>query len=466
MKRHIILYGLFLFTVLGRTQEKPNVLLIMVDDMNDWVGAFGGNPQAQTPNIDALAQKSTIFDKAYCSAPLCNPSRTSMLTGYNPSTTGVYGNNEKFRDINGFEHILTLPQYFEKNGYTTIAAGKIFHNARGGGKEPKEGSDPGSFQTERIGGAGTKYPEKEDRYLHNLNLKKRGIKGSFTRSFDWFGTATKDQDNNDWKSAEYIGEFINKKHNKPFFAACGIFRPHLPWYAPKAYFDLYDLKEIQIPETLKNDLKDVGKMGNNMSKTTVHKAIIEENKWKEAVRAYLANLSFADACIGHLLEKLNNSPYANNTIIVLMGDHGWHLGEKEHWGKNVLWERSAKTPLLIYNPKDTKGKVSSKVVSLLDVYPTLVELSGLPKNKANEGKSLVPILKNKASKWNDLALTSKSKGTHSLRNKTYRYTVYEDGFEELYNHGKDPNEWENIANDPSSKEVLIMFRKKLNTILN
>lgn len=465
MKRTLIFYIFILSALCSFSQEKPNVLLIMVDDMNDWVGAFGGNPQAITPNIDALAKKSTIFKKAYCSAALCNPSRTSMLTGYRPSTTSVYGNNEKFRDIEGFENTLTLPQYFEKNGYATIASGKIFHNARGGGKEPKEGSDPGSFQTERIGGAGTKYPDKANRYLHGLKLKDRGVKGSFTRSFDWFGTDTKNEENNDWQSAQYIGDFINKKHDKPFFAACGIFRPHLPWYAPKKYFDLYDLEDIRIPETLKNDLKDAGKMGNNMSKTTVHKAVVEENKWKEAVRAYLANLSFADACVGHLLKALEMSPQANNTIVVLMGDHGWHLGEKEHWGKNVLWERAAKTPLLIFDPRVSNGNISTKVVSLLDVYPTLLELCDLPENKFNEGKSLVPILKNDKSSWKNLALTSKSKGTHSLRSEDYRYTVYEDGFEELYNHKKDPNEWDNIADQASSKEVLKDFRTKLKDLL-
>ena len=458
-----VIFSLLFFNTYS--QEKPNVLLIMVDDMNDWVGAFGGNEQAITPNMDALANKSVIFKNAYCSAPLCNPSRTSMLTGYRPSTTGVYGNSEVFRELKGFENTVTLPQYFEKNGYKTAAAGKIFHSPRGPSEEPREGSDPGSFQQEEKGNIGAAYPDKKDLQSHGLELKKRGVEGSFIRSFDWFPVDVPLEENNDWKNGIYIAKFLKQKHDKPFFVACGIFRPHLPWFAPKKHFDLYNLDAIRIPEVLENDLDDVGKMGRNMAKSTVHEALLEKNKWKEAVRAYLANLSFADACVGHVVDALNNSAYNENTIVVLMGDHGWHLGEKEHWSKNVLWERSAKTPLLIFDPRNKEAQVSTKVVSLLDVYPTLVELCGLPKNNGNEGRSMATILTNENATWNDLALTSKAEGIHSLRNLKYRYTVYSDGFEELYNHESDPNEWHNIASDVSNTEILITFRKQLKTIL-
>lgn len=441
--------------------DKPNVLLIMVDDMNDWVGAFGGNKQAITPNMDALASKSVIFKNAYCSAPLCNPSRASILTGYRPSTTGVYGNSEHFRDLKGFENTITLPQYFERNGYKTAAAGKIFHSPRGTAKIPKPGSDPGSFQEEHKGGLGGKYPNKEHMQSHGLNLKERGVTGSFIRSFDWYPVDVEDEDNNDWKSADYCAKFLEQEHDKPFFVACGIFRPHLPWFAPEKYFDLYDLEGIIIPEVKENDLDDVGKMGERMAKRKVHQAVVETGKWKEAVRAYLANLSFADACVGHVMNALNASIYNENTIVVLMGDHGWHLGEKEHWSKNVLWEQSAKTPLLIFDPRTDKPRVSTRVVSLLDVYPTLVELCGLPEKEDNEGKSIIGLLKNDKAKWNDMALTSKSEGTHSLRNARYRYTVYSDGFEELYDHSVDPMEWKNIAGSLPSKKVLKMFRSEL-----
>ena len=447
------------------SSKKPNVLFIMVDDLNDWVGAFGGNPQTKTPNIDALASKSTIFKNAYCSAPLCNPSRTSIMTGYRPSTTGVYGNSEVFREVNGFEKIVTIPQYFEQNGYKTAAAGKIFHSPRGNGKEPKEGSDPGSFQQERKGGLGGTYPDKKDLQSHGLNLKKYGVKGSFLRSFDWFPVDVTLEDNNDFESADYSSRFLQEKHDKPFFLACGIFRPHLPWFAPKQFFDMYKLEDVKLPQTLKNDLDDVGKMGQRMAKRSVHQSVVDNGKWKEAVRAYMANVSFADACVGHLLKGLKNSKYSENTIIILMGDHGWHLGEKEHWSKNVLWERSAKTPLLIFDPRDGKGKVSTSIVSLLDVYPTLVEMANLPAKKDLEGKSIYDVVKNPTKEVKEYVLTSKDKGMHSLRNNNYRYTVHKDGFEELYDHRNDSNEWYNIANKTSNKKVLEKFRTALNNIL-
>ncbi|MCL7754596.1 sulfatase [Polaribacter sp. Z022] len=462
----VLALSLITFSTFSQNDKsKPNVLFIMVDDLNDWVGAFGGNPQTITPNIDALASKSTIFKNAYCSAPLCNPSRASIMSGYRPSTTGVYGNKEHFRDVKGFENTVTIPQYFEKNGYKTAAAGKIFHSPRGNGKNPKPGSDPGSFQQERKGGLGGTYPDKKNKHSHGLNLKEYGVKGSFLRSFDWYGVDVTLEDNNDFKSADYAAKFLEEEHDKPFFLACGIFRPHLPWFAPKQFFDMYDLDKIKLPKTLKNDLDDVGRMGNNMAKKGVHKSIIENGKWKEAVRAYMANISFADACVGHLLNGLKESKYAENTIIVLMGDHGWHLGEKEHWSKNVLWERSAKTPLLIFDPRGGKGKVSTSIVSLLDVYPTLVEMANLPENKENEGASIYDLVRKPEKELKEYVLTSKSKGIHSLRSKKYRYTVYSDGFEELYDHEIDPNEWKNIAKNSSNKEVLKKFRKELKRIL-
>ncbi|WP_299671426.1 sulfatase [uncultured Polaribacter sp.] len=445
--------------------SKPNVVFIMVDDLNDWVGAFGGNPQAKTPNIDELAAKSTIFKNAYAPAPLCNPSRTSILTGYRPSTTGVYGNSEIFRTVKGFENTVTLPQYFEKNGYKTAAAGKIFHSPRGGYGEPKAGSDPGSFQQEKRGGIGTNYPPKDKQNKNSLNLKKYGVKGYFSRAFDWFELESEFKENADYQSANYGANFLKENHNDPFFLAIGVFRPHLPWYAPKEFFDLYKTEDIKIPKTLKTDLDDVGKVGNRIVKKNVHQSILDNGKWKEAVRAYLANISFADACIGHLLNALQNSKYADNTIIVLMGDHGWHLGEKEHWSKNVLWERSVKTPLLIFDPRDGKPKVSTSIVSLLDVYPTLLEMTNLPKNNKLEGKSIYSILKNPEKKINEFILTSKNDGIHSLRSEHYRYIVYKNGFEELYDHRKDPNEWNNIAKNSSEKKVLQEFRKELKTLL-
>ncbi|WP_066626991.1 sulfatase [Labilibacter marinus] len=469
MKRYLLITFLCILSIKGinaSNKSKPNVLLIMVDDMNDWVGAFGGNQQAITPHMDKLAAKSVIFKNAYCSAALCNPSRTSMLTGYQPATTGVYGNSEHFRELPGFENTVTLPQYFEKNGYSTAAGGKIFHSPRGPAAKPRPGSDPGSFQEELRGGLGTSYPDKELRSQHGLNLNQKGINKHFIHSFDWYGVDEKLEDTHDWKSSDYCAQFLEKEHEKPFFLACGIFRPHLPWYAPKEFFDLYNLDDINLPEVKEDDLDDVGKLGARLPQKVLHSELIKNDKWKEAVRAYLANLSFADACVGHLMEALNSSAYAENTIIVLMGDHGWHLGEKQHWSKNVLWERSAKTPLLILDPRNKKSGISTRIVSLLDVYPTLVDLCELPVKDDLEGESLKILINNPKAKWDKFALTSKAKGMHTLRNENYRYIVYPDGFEELYDHRNDPNEWTNIASEKENDTILNMFRVELKEKLN
>ncbi|SDW29838.1 Arylsulfatase A [Lutibacter oricola] len=454
----VLLNGIFMYA-----QQQPNVLLIMVDDMNDWVGAFGGHPQAITPNMDKLAKKSTVFKNAYCSAALCNPSRTSMLTGYQPFRTGVYGNKEVFREMEGFENTVTLPQYFAQNGYKTVASGKIFHSPRGTAKEPKEGSDPGSFQIENKVGLGTPYPEK--RFTHGIDFKRAGVKGSKTRSFDWGAVNVADEKTNDWKTADYTVKFLEKEHDKPFFLACGIFRPHLPLYAPKKYFDLFNEEEIQLPKVLENDLKDVGRVGKNWAGERLHAEILRNNKWKSAVKGYLASLAFADACVGHVLDNLEKSNYKENTIVVLMGDHGWHLGEKEHWSKQTLWEESAKTPLIIFDPRNGKSGVSLRTVSLIDVYPTLIDLCDLPKKKDLDGNSFEHLVENPKGKWNHSALTTKGLGNHTLRDENYRYIVYTDGFEELYNEKKDPMEWNNIAKDPKNKEILKKFRKELKELV-
>ncbi len=448
----------------NKSKEKPNVLLIMVDDMNDWVGAFGGHSQAITPNMDKLASKSTVFKKAYCSAALCNPSRTSMLTGYQPFTTGVYGNNEVFRKIKGFENTITLPQYFEKNGYKTAASGKIFHNPRGTKPEPKEGSDPGSFQEEHKGGLGTPYPK--NRFQNDIDFKRAGVKGSKIRSFDWGPVEIQDEKTPDWKSADYAVSFLKKEHEKPFFLACGIFRPHLPLYAPKKYFNLFNEEDIVLPKILENDLNDVGKIGRNWVGQGLHNEILRNNKWKSAVRGYLASLAFADACVGHVLDNLEASKYNENTIIVLMGDHGWHLGEKEHWSKQTLWEESAKTPLIIFDPRSKNKGVSLRTVSLIDVYPTLLELCDLPAKNDLDGNSFKHLVSKPNGEWNRSAITTKGDGNYTLRNENYRYIVYSDGFEELYDHRIDPMEWENIADVKSKTKVIENFRKELKVILN
>ncbi|NJB85412.1 arylsulfatase A-like enzyme [Lewinella marina] len=434
----------------------PNVLLIMIDDMNDWVKAYGGNPQAITPNIDRFAARAVRFDNAYCSAPLCNPSRTSLLTGYSPLKTGVYGNSTHFRDVAGLKDVVTLPQYFAANGYATFAAGKIFHSPRGPSGKPRPGSDPGSFQEEWRGGLGVPFPAEEDRFRA---LGKGSVKTP--KNLDWAPIAIADENTNDWQIADYGAQVLAREHDKPFFLACGIFRPHLPWYAPEKYFNLYDADTLQLPEVIANDLADVPVLGQRMAKQEAHEMIIKQGKWKEAMRGYLASLSYADACAGHLLDALENSKYADNTIVVLMGDHGWNLGEKRHWSKNALWEESAKTPLIIFDPARPEPIVTDRVVSLLDLYPTLIGLSGLPPKEDLDGTDLSRFLLDPTADTPGFALTTKDEGNHSLRTDRYRYTRYRDGGEELYDHQSDPMEWKNLADDPAAAEVLDRLRKQL-----
>lgn len=436
--------------------KQPNVLLIMVDDLNDWVKAFGGNAQAITPNIDRLAARAVRFDNAYCSAPLCNPSRASLMTGFDPIKSGVHGNNLHFRDQKGLEDIVTLPQYFAANGYATYASGKIFHSPRGPSANPRPGSDPGSFEEEWRGGLGVPFPAEADRFKGIGQEAPKTLK-----NFDWAPIDVTDEETNDWQIANYGAELFAREHDKPFFLACGIFRPHLPWYAPKKYFDMYNVDDLKLPEMRENDLDDVPKGGQRMAKTRVHDVVLKQDKWKEAIRGYLASMTFADACAGHLLDALEKSAYANNTIIVLMGDHGWNLGEKTHWGKNALWEESAKTPLIIFDPARPKPIVTDQVVSLLDVYPTLVSLCGLPAKEDVDGRDLTSILDKPAQENVGFAVTTKEAGNNSLRTARYRYTRYRDGGEELYDHQEDPMEWKNLAADPKAAETLKKLRKKL-----
>ncbi|TXF87961.1 sulfatase [Neolewinella aurantiaca] len=440
--------------------EKPNVLLLIVDDMNDWVRAFGGNNQAVTPNLDRFAARAVRFDNAYCSAPLCNPSRTSLLTGLSPLRTGVHGNKENFRDQRGFADVVTLPQHFAANGYATFASGKIFHSPHGPKEQPRPGSDPGSFQEEWRGGLGVKFPPAEERFSA---LGKGTVKGKVPgpKNFDWQPIDIADEATADWQIANYGAQVLSRQHEKPFFLAVGIFRPHLPWYAPKKYFDLYDPQELRLPDVQPDDLADVGRNGNNYATNKLHDLMVEKGKWQEAMQGYLASLSFADACAGHLLGALEKSAFADNTIVVVMGDHGWNLGEKQHWGKNVLWEESAKTPLMIFDPRRPSPVVTDRVVSLLDVYPTLVELCGLTPRSGLDGESIAGWLRNPALSTKNYAVTVKNDDNLSLRTQAYRYTRYSDGTEELYNHMEDPLEWNNLATDPGAAKIITGLRRQL-----
>ena len=304
-------------------ETRPNVLFIAVDDLNDWVGHLGGHPQARTPNIDRLARAGVSFAKAYCSAPLCNPSRVSLLTGIEPSKSGVYGNGERFREK--LPRAVTLLQYFRMNGYTAKGGGKIFHGANRSG-------DPASW----------------DFYFKAPRTKAKYSRPADLPALAWAPWGPLDNEDGDMLDAKVVSWAISeleKTHDKPFFLACGFTKPHLPWHVPRKYFDLHPLEKILIPKTQDSDRDDLPAFGKKLAREVHdvsgprnfarhgedHDMVLKYKQWHRAVQSYLATISFVDAHVGRLLMALEHSEHADNTIVVLWGDHGWHVGEKQHW---------------------------------------------------------------------------------------------------------------------------------------
>ena len=423
---------------------RPNVLFIAIDDLNDWIGCLGGHPDIKTPNMDRLAARGVLFTNAHCSAPACNPSRASLLTGILPSTSGVYHNPQPWRPV--MPDAVTLTQHFMANGYRVEGRGKIFHGAY---------TEEASFH----------------HYIHKGNdplPPNRPLNGiPKAAHFDWGPIEATDDDMDDTKVAKWAGDFLKRKHETPFFLAAGLFRPHLPWYVPRQYFDMHPLDAITLPNVNENDLDDVPPVGRQMAKPEGdHRKVIETNNWRRAVQGYLASISFTDTNVGRLLDALDGSPYANNTLVILWGDHGWHLGEKLHWRKFALWEEATRAPLMIAGPGVPKTNARCKrPVSFIDIYPTLCDLCGLPLRTELEGKTLRPLIENPIAPWERPALTTHGRNNHSLRTERWRYIRYRDGSEELYDHDNDELEWTNLANKPEYAELkkeLVAWLPKVN----
>lgn len=429
----VVILILFFSIIQADAQEKKkyNILFIAVDDLNDWVGCYHSNPNVKTPNIDELAKKGMIFTRAYCSAPICNPSRASLLTGVRPSSSGVYNNAQPFRKV--LPDAITMPQYFTANGYEVFGAGKIFHLAF---------NDSASWQ----------FP-----YTRFTSPGPDSVPVHGVATFDWYPLSNSDEEMADYKSAQMGIEFLQQKHDKPFFLAIGIAKPHLPWYVPKKYFDLYPLSDIKTPKTVPDDTLDLPTVGRRMAAAhgeinkpiDLQQWVVDNKKWEEAVQGYLACISFMDAMVGRLLDELEKSPYNKNTIVVFFGDHGYNLGEKRHWTKAALWESTTRSPLIIIAPDVTKpNSICNRTVNLMDIYPTLITLCDFPKKEGIEATDITPLLKNAGIEWNHPSITTMGKGNHAVRTERWRYIRYNDGGEELYDHDADPNEWNNLAKDP------------------
>lgn len=443
-------------TAQAGTIAMPNVLFIAVDDLNDWVGCLGGHPQARTPNIDRLAESGVLFEQAYGPAPLCSPSRTSIMTGLRPSTTGVYGNRNWFRDIPKFHDWVTIPQYFRQHGYMAWSGGKIYHQP--GGKF----SDPIAWDKQYSTQMGTPFPPRESRYRHGMHDKFSNE--ILARLIDWGPIEQSTQETNDWKTADLAAQFLRQKHDKPFFLGCGIYHPHLPWYVPKKYFDMHPLESIELPAHVENDLDDIPPIGRRMAEKNLD-VIKVSGQWKNAVQGRLASESYADVCVGHVLNALEKSAYRDNTIVVLWGDHGYDIGQKK-FAKSALWQITSRTPLIIRVPGVSQpASRCTRPVSLVDLYPTLIELCGLPARDDLDGRSLAPLVRNPQTDWPYPAIITHSPqwhGTnHAIRSEKYHYIHYDDGGEELYDMGRDPNQWTNLADSPSHTEVKERLKKWL-----
>jgi choline-sulfatase len=428
-------------------RNKPNVLFMAIDDLHDWVGCLGGHPDVKTPNLDRLSSRGVLFTNAHCSAPACNPSRASLMTGILPSTSGIYHNPNPWRQSPVLKNTVTIPQHFMAHGYSAVGGGKIYHGAF---------PDPPSWQSY--------FPSQQKNKPDDPMPPNRPINGiPNTAHFDWGPVDVPDEEMGDRQVAAWAIKELQKKHNKPFFIGCGFFRPHLPWYVPRRYFDMYPTDKITLPNVNENDLDDVPELGKKMAKPQGdHRKVIEHKQWRKAVQGYLASISFVDTCVGMVIDALDRSDYADNTIIILWSDHGWHLGEKLHWRKFSLWEEATHNVLMAVVPGVTKpSQRCSRPVTMLDIYPTLIELCNLSKKDEIQGKSLVPLLKNPEAEWERPALTTHGRNNHSLRTERYRYIRYSDGTEELYDHDKDELEWDNLAGDPKYAEVKKQLTKWL-----
>ena len=427
-------------------ENRPNVLFLAIDDLNDWIGCLGGHPDVKTPNLDRLARRGVLFTNAYCAAPACNPSRAALMTGIRPSSSGVYVNPQPWRQSPVLKDAVTLSQHFMAHGYTAKGSGKIYH-----GGYP----DPASWDEY--------WPDQKRNRPNDPAPPRKPMNGiAKTAHFDWGPLDVANEDMGDWKVADWTCEQLKKKHDKPFFLACGIFRPHLPWYVPQKYFDMYPADKVTLPNVKEDDLDDVPPLGKKMSGGRDHAKVLKHNQWRKAVQGYLASITFTDDCVGRVIDALDKSDYTDNTVIVLWSDHGWHLGEKLHWRKFALWEEATHNVMMFVVPGVTKtGGRCEWPVNLLDIYPTLVDLCGLRKKPELDGISLVPLLKDPNGDWERPTLTTHGKDNHSVRSRRWRYIRYLDGTEELYDHEKDEMEWTNLANNPKYKEVKAELAKWL-----
>ena len=420
-------------------EKRPDIVFIIVDDLNDWIGCLGGHPDAQSPNIDALATSGMLFSQAYCNSPQCRPSRTSLMAGVYPFKTGTYF-NARFRKETGVT-TPTLQQFFMNNGYRVASGGKVFHGTPGKHgdalfRKPKDPTPP---------------PGK-----NNFN--------AMAAPNDGFALDAKDEEMSDYKVAQWATEQWNTVTDKPLLMTVGFFRPHRPLHVPKPWFEKFPLASIRRPVEPEgvDDWDDLPEFARRLARTHAHKAlhngqsdheyIVANDDWEATIRAYHASVAFVDRQIGRFLQSLKQNPRGRETYVMLVSDHGWHLGEKKHWCKGTIWEQTTHIPFMVRGPGIRPGSKCTQPVSLIDVYPSLVDLAGLGVPQWLDGTSIQPQLANPSASRGP-AISSYGEGNTSVRTEHWRYIRYEDGSEELYDHRTDPNEWTNLATKPEHNQT-------------
>jgi arylsulfatase A-like enzyme len=431
--------------------ERPNVLFLAVDDMNDWIGSHQTTPRAITPNLDRLAARGVNFMNAHTAGVFCAPSRAAIFSGQHASTTGCYMSANYFV---GQPKIEALQMSFSKAGYTTLGAGKLFHHP-GGAIDQRGWSE--FFvrkQSQRLNGwpldswsEEMPLPEEIPASIFNQGQEVSG--GLF---LDWAPIPNeKEEAMADTIRINWAVEQLQQKHDRPFFLGVGIYAPHFPNYCPQKYFDLYDPDQIELPPMKSDDLDDLpAKMKKlRTSRVKIHQRLEDLDAVDDAIHGYLACISYADAMMGRVLDALEASPHADNTLVVLWSDHGYHHGEKSNWGKHTLWERTSNVPFIWAGPGVAKGAKTDATVSLIDMYPTFVEMCDLPQpHQKLEGKSLAATLAKPASaKDRNVYLPYMAPGEYAIINRDWRYIRYGDNGEELYDLKSDPNEWTNLASN-------------------
>jgi iduronate 2-sulfatase len=446
-----VLMGFNINDLSARDPDHPNILMIVVDDLNDWVGVMNAHPNAKTPNIDRLAERGTLFTNAHAAAPISAPTRAAFLSGLRPSTTGIYStiNYPVLMKNPHIRRITLLPEYFSKHGYKTLSTGKIFH----------DGSPPEAFEV--VGEARHNFgPKPEQRIAYTPPT------GTHT-STDWGPYPDNEEKMNDWRYAMWTIDQLNQDHDRPFFLSVGFIRPHVPWHVPQKWFDMHPLENIMLPLNKKDQLDDLPETSIRFSELPAFPKLDwmqQESRWEKCVQAYLACCTSVDHYIGLVLDALENSQYADNTIIVFFSDHGYHLGTKGIFAKHTLWEESTRIPMIISRPSDTLANRTHKPVNHMDIYPTLLDLANLPVNPDNEGQSLVPLMDNPDSEGFYSSITTMGFGNHSIRTERWRFIQYEDGSRELYDHWTDPNEWYNLAPYDQYANVINELEKHLPSV--